>query len=74
MALADVADPMALFRRHADAAPEFALVSSLLPDPDIGYDVLDAAFLLRWEELTARGGPEELPPLQPRHAAREWGR
>src|SRR5438445_3339168 len=34
VALADVADPMALFRRHADAAPEFALVSSLLPDPD----------------------------------------
>lgn len=70
-ALADVADPIALFRRHADAAPEFALVGSLIADPFMCYDVLDAAFLLRWEELTARGGPEELPPLQPRGAARE---
>jgi hypothetical protein len=35
------------------------------------YDVLDAGFLLRWDELVAvGGGPEELPPLQPR-AARE---
>src|SRR5919199_1080533 len=55
VALADVADPIALFKRHADAAPEFALVGSLVADPAVCYDVLDAAFLLRWEELTARG-------------------
>jgi hypothetical protein len=53
--LADVADPIVLFKRHVDAAPEFALVSSLVTDPAVCYDVLDAGFLLRWEELTAPG-------------------
>ena len=30
-----------------------------------GYDILDTAFLLRWDELVADGrGPEELPSLR----------
>jgi hypothetical protein len=68
--LRDVTDPIALFARHADAEYEFALVTSLVDDPEVCYDALDAGFLLRWDELVAGGGgPEELPPLQPRATA-----
>jgi hypothetical protein len=68
--LRDVDRPLALFARHATAEPEFALIVSLvLPCSDTGlpYDILDSAFLMRWNELVADGsGPEELPPLRPR--------
>jgi hypothetical protein len=72
-ALRDVAEPLALFRRHAEAHPEFALIASVVEatrHEDLAYDILDTAFLLRWNELVADGrGPEELPPLRPRAAA-----
>jgi hypothetical protein len=68
--LRDVDDPMALFGRHDDAHPEFALIESLVratPDAELNYDLLDTAFLYRWNELVADGnGPEELPPLRKR--------
>ncbi len=68
--LRDVDTPLALFRRHSEAHPEFALISSLVHAPrheDLTYDILDTAFLMRWNELVADGnGPEELPPLRPR--------
>jgi hypothetical protein len=71
--LRDVDTPLALFRRHAEAHPEFALIASLVHDTqheDLTYDILDTAFLMRWNELVADGtGPEELPPLRPRSAA-----
>jgi hypothetical protein len=66
--LRDVDDPMALFGRHNTAHPEFALIESLVratPDAELNYDLLDTAFLYRWNELVADGnGPEELPPLR----------
>jgi len=70
-ALRDVDNSLALFRRHAEAHPEFALIGSLVRaidhDEDLTYDILDTAFLMRWNELVADGsGPEELPPLRPR--------
>jgi hypothetical protein len=69
-ALRDVQEPLVLFRRHAQANPEFALIISLIRlggHEDLAYDMLDTAFLLRWNELVADGnGPQELPPLQPR--------
>ncbi len=69
-ALRDVDEPLTLFRRHAEANPEFALIISLIRvvrHEDLAYDMLDTAFLLRWNELVAGGnGPEELPPLRPR--------
>ena len=65
--LRDTADPMALFARHARAAQEFALLTSIVPRdrrPSLDHDLLDTAFLLRWQELTSGGrGPQELPPL-----------
>jgi hypothetical protein len=64
--LHDVAQPLALFGRHAAGPEEFALVASLAPDwsRDQLHDLVDSAFLLRWTELTVNGrGPEELPPL-----------
>ena len=68
--LRNVDDPMALFSRHASANPELALIESLVsatPDAALNYDLLDTAFLCRWNELVAEGnGPEELPPLRPR--------
>ncbi len=68
--LRDVETPLALFRRHAEAHPEFALISSLVHatrHDDLTYDILDTAFLMRWNELVADGnGPEELPPLRRR--------
>jgi hypothetical protein len=71
-ALRNVDQPLALFARHATADAEVALVQSLVQDQprsDLVYDILDAAFLLRWNELVANGtGPEELPPLRPRSA------
>ncbi len=71
-ALRDRGEPLALFRRHAQPNPEFALIVSLVrvgEHEDLAYDMLDTAFLLRWNELVADGnGPEELPPLQPRSA------
>jgi len=71
-ALRDVDEPLALFRRHAEANPEFALIISLIRvagHDHLAYDLLDCAFLLRWNELVADGnGPVELPPLRPRSA------
>ncbi len=67
--LRDLGDPLALFARHAEAYPEFALITSLVPierQAVLAYDILDTAFLLRWIELTVAGGPQELPPLRPR--------
>jgi len=68
--LRDIDEPLALFGRHAEAYPEFALILSVVPvgwQAALAYDILDAAFLLRWNELVAAGhGPEELPPLRPR--------
>ena len=62
--LRDVGEPVELFARHAEAYPEFSLISSLLSSV-FGYEILDSAFLMRWNELTAAGnGPEELPPLR----------
>jgi len=73
--LRDVDNPLALFGRHAQANPEFALIRSLVqerPHDDLAYDILDTAFLLRWDELVADGGgPEELPPLRPRQTRAE---
>jgi hypothetical protein len=67
--LQDVNQPMALFGRHASAEPELALVNSLVADTpraELAFDILDSAFLLRWNALVASGaGPEELPPLRP---------
>jgi len=67
--LRDVDDPIALFGWHASAHAELALVHSLVAgrsQPEIVYDILDSAFLLRWNELVADGaGPRELPPLRP---------
>ena len=66
--LRDVEEPVELFDRHAGAYPEFSLISSLLSSDRqsvFGYEILDSAFLMRWNELTAAGnGPEELPPLR----------
>jgi hypothetical protein len=65
--LRDTVEPIALFARHARAAREFALVTSIVPRdrrPSLDHDLLDTAFLLRWQELTSGGrGPQELPPL-----------
>jgi|SRR5579871_6227847 len=69
-ALRDVEVPLVLFRRHAGPEREYALITSLIHttnEADLGYDILDTAFLLRWNELIAHGdGPEELPPLKRR--------
>lgn len=63
--LQDVDEPLDLFVRHAQAHPEFALITCLVPSNDSGglaHEVLDTAFLLRWNELVAHcGAPEELP-------------
>jgi hypothetical protein len=71
--LCDCTDPLQLFGRHGSPAAEFALVASLLPEEGrraLDHDLVDSAFLLRWNALTADGtGPEELPPLTPRRAA-----
>jgi len=68
--LRDVDEPLALFGRHAEAQPELALIASLVslaPPDDLAYDILDTAFVLRWNELVADGsGPQELPPLRGR--------
>jgi hypothetical protein len=68
--LREVNRPMALFVRHATADAELALVQSLVrggPHAELDFDLLDAAFLRRWNELVADGnGPEELPPLRTR--------
>ena len=70
--LRDCTDPIRLFGRHGSAAAEFALVAGLLPEAGrraLDHDLVDSAFLLRWNELTADGaGPEELPPLTPSRA------
>jgi hypothetical protein len=66
-------DPLQLLARHASAAAEFALVADLLPEQRrqaLAHDLVDSAFLLRWNELTADGsGPEELPPLPSRRTS-----
>jgi hypothetical protein len=73
--LHDINQPIALFGRHASAEAELALVNSLLADTtraDLAFDILDAAFLLRWNALVAdSAGPEELPPLRRRQAPSE---
>ena len=73
--LRDVPDPLELFGRHAEAQPELALIASLVslaPPDDLAYDILDTAFVLRWNELVADGsGPQELPPLRSRRQADE---
>jgi hypothetical protein len=72
--LRDVRRPLELFIRHAQAAPDFAFIRSFVEerphDEDLAYDVLDMAFLLRWNELVADGsGPDELPPLRSTRAS-----
>ncbi|MBV9595919.1 MAG: hypothetical protein JOZ87_03585 [Chloroflexi bacterium] len=71
--LRDYTDSLQLFGRHGTAAADFALVASLLPERGrraLDHDLVDSAFLLRWNELTADGtGPEELPPLTSRRPA-----
>ncbi|MBV9899273.1 MAG: hypothetical protein JO020_34385 [Chloroflexi bacterium] len=71
-ALRDLDEPAALLRRHAEAYPEFSLITSVVPperQAALAYDILDCAFLMRWNELVANGrGPEELPPLRARPA------
>ena len=66
--LRDVDTPTGLFDRHAHAYPEFSLITSLLASDchsNLRYELLDSAFLMRWNELTtASGEPEELPPLR----------
>ena len=66
--LREVPNPIGLFARHATAHAELALIDSLVqatPHADLRYDLLDVAFLLRWNELVSVGaGPEELPPLR----------
>jgi hypothetical protein len=68
-ALREVDQPLALFDHHAAADAELALISSLIGPAgraDLAYDILDAAYLVRWSELVVCGkGPEELPPLRP---------
>ena len=68
--LRDIDDPIALLAYHDRADPELALIESLVrgtPDAELNYDLLDTAFLCRWNELVPDGnGPEELPPLRPR--------
>ena len=68
--LREVDRPIALFAWHGTADAELALVQSLVrggPHAELDFDLLDMAFLLRWNELVAEGGgPEELPPLRPR--------
>jgi hypothetical protein len=67
--LRDIETPVGLFARHDVADPELTLVQSVVRGgyhADLDFDLLDTAFLLRWNELVADGGgPEELPPLQP---------
>jgi hypothetical protein len=68
--LRDTAEPIALFARHARAVEEFALLTSIAPRdrrPSLDHDLLDTAFLLRWQELTTGAvRPQELPLLVPR--------
>ncbi len=70
-----VDEPLALFGRHAEAQPELALIASLVslaPPDDLAYDILDTAFVARWNELVADGsGPQELPPLRGRRQTDE---
>ena len=67
-ALRDTTDPLDLFVRHQHGQEEFALVSSLAEadhSRDELFNLYDAGFLLRWQELTSNGrGPAELPPLR----------
>jgi hypothetical protein len=73
--LRDVDEPLTLFGRHAEAQPELALIAclvSIAPPDDLAYDILDTAFVLRWNELVADGsGPQELPPLRGRRQTEE---
>ncbi len=74
-ALPDVDEPLDLFRRHAEAQPEFALIVSLIRaagQEALAYDMLDTAFLPRWDELVSSGnGPEGTPSLRPRQPAQD---
>jgi hypothetical protein len=71
--LRDCTDLLQLVARHCSPEAEFALVAGLLCEErrrPLDHDLVDSAFLLRWNELTADGtGPEELPPLTPRLAS-----
>jgi len=73
-ALREVNQPFDLFDHHATADAELALISSLIGPAgraDLAFDILDAAYLVRWSELVAGGGgPKELPPLRPSPAVR----
>jgi len=73
--LLEVDEPLTLFGRHAEAQPELALIASLVsiaPPDDLAYDILDTAFVQRWNELVADGsGPQELPPLRGRRRTEE---
>jgi hypothetical protein len=73
--LRDVDTATALFDRHAHAYPEFSLITSLLANDrhsNLRYELLDSAFLLRWNELTTAGDePEELPPLRKHNGGTE---
>ena len=67
-ALCDVDTPLELFARHAAAYPEFSLIVSLLPterQSALRYEILDTAFLMRWEELTGAGNArDEFPSVR----------
>ena len=54
--LRDMDEPLQLFARHATAHAELALVTSLVSGSAheaLAYDLLDAGFLARWNELVA---------------------
>jgi hypothetical protein len=58
--LRDLNQPSDLFRHHAEAYAEFSLILSVVPverQSALAYDILDAAFLLRWNELVADRRP-----------------
>jgi hypothetical protein len=67
-ALRDVRDTLALFARHSDANAEYRFIVSLVGEDhaaSLANDILDTAFLLRWNELLAECEPlQELPPLR----------
>jgi hypothetical protein len=67
--LRDLNQPSDLFRQHTQAYAEFWLILSVVPaerHPVLAYDILDGAFLLRWNELVAeRRPPNQLSPPDP---------
>jgi hypothetical protein len=58
--LRDLNKPSELFRHHTQAYAEFSLILSVVRaehQSALAYDILDAAFLLRWNELVADSPP-----------------